>query len=286
MQLFRRRVSPLKADQLVRDDAPERVRLGYVQLLRRLSKRTPPYYEFSFDTIETGVLFATRRMTLGAAPGGSVQDQLEHFFRTCPWLEFYEAVEAVDRYLAETHPELLQEHRSLADEILCDEGVTLAFGTGDFLRPSIPKEFEDAANAAFANAPPVYADQLRKALSKLSVTRSDPENAIKDAVGALEGVAQEFTGRKGTLQQTAGELRASLHPALVEALLKVYAFRGDVAAHAAKSGIDRSLEAAFVVHVCCAAIQMLTASKARADRPGEPGTGAAEKGFDPDEIPF
>ena len=77
-----------------------------------------------------------------------------------------------------------------------------------------------------------------------------------------------------------------MHPALVEALLKVYAFRGDVAAHAAKSGIDRSLEAAFVVHVCCAAIQMLTASKAKADGPAEPGKGAGDKGFDPDEIPF
>jgi hypothetical protein len=85
---------------------------------------------------------------------------------------------------------------------------------------------------------------------------------VKDAVGALEGVARwRFGKTKGDLGDVVRELKAAIHPTLagaIDALLKIEAYRGDMAAHADKA--DRTVtpeEAIFVIHQCSAAIRLL-----------------------------
>jgi hypothetical protein len=88
---------------------------------------------------------------------------------------------------------------------------------------------------------------------------------VKDAVGALEGVARWRLGKTtGDLGDMARELKSAIHPALggaIDSLLKIEAYRGDMAAHADRA--DRTVtpeEAIFVIHQCSAAIRLLLLS--------------------------
>jgi hypothetical protein len=286
MTLFRRRQRPLLPEALTSSDAPVRARIGYVQLLRKLAQtvRAEPYADFSYDAIESEMLFVTRRMALLGAQNASTRDRIEHHLQVCDPEEFYECIEAVDGYLNEEHPEQVEAHRRLLDGLLADEGVLLEFGAHSSLHTRFTAEFEQSANAALGAAPKLYADQLRKAIDRLGVTRHDAEAAVKEAMGALEGVVGEVVGRS-SLEDLAPLLRDRVHPQITEALRKLYAYRGRVAAHAAQPETPyRGLEAIFVVHVCAAAIALLLGvdSTEPTPEPAIPDTGT----FDPDEIPF
>jgi len=287
MTLFRRRLNPLPPEALTSSDAPPRVRVGYIQLLAKLHRVVSDRQysaEFSYDSIEDEMLFATRRTNL-LTLDGSVQARVEHHLRACDWEEFYESVEAIDGYLQDEHPDEVERHRRMLDQLLADEGVLLEFGEHPFLHLRFTEEFELSVNAALRAAPPLYGAQLRKAIDYLGVTRRDPEAAIKEAVGALEGVAAVVVGRSGTLEDLSPALRQTVHPQIIEALRKLYAFRGRVAAHAALPTTPyRGLEAVFVVHVCAAAIALFLGVDATIKVPVVP---ISETGtFDPDEIPF
>ena len=97
----------------------------------------------------------------------------------------------------------------------------------------------------------------------------DVENCVKDAVGALEGVARTLVGKpsaplKGILNNDPFKL--NIHPALRESLLKVEGYEGDApgAGHA-KVAEKRNVEIAdaeFVLTTCAAGILFLI-SKAK-----------------------
>jgi hypothetical protein len=103
-------------------------------------------------------------------------------------------------------------------------------------------------------------DQLAKAFYMLTPRHLDPENAVKDAVGALEGAARlRLNKPRGDVGDLQKDLKAIMHPALagsVDALLKIEGFRGDAAAHAAKEPVSPA-DALLVVHQCSAAIAWL-----------------------------
>jgi hypothetical protein len=106
------------------------------------------------------------------------------------------------------------------------------------------------------------AQQFEKAWRLLSSRPPDPENCIKDAIGALEGVARIVLVTDQVLSELLKPLASELHihPALREAIAKLYAYRGDEegighgATQPLKAGAE---EAEFVLHSCAAAIVYL-----------------------------
>jgi hypothetical protein len=159
--------------------------------------------------------------------------------------------------------------------LLEDENIGWRLGNDDRLTHAVSAEFTEAtAGAVAASDRPELThlrDQLTSALDKLKQRKIDPENAVKDAVGALEGVARWRLGKTtGDLGDMARELRSAIHPALggaIDALLKIEAYRGDMAAHAARA--DRAVtpeEAIFVIHQCSAAIRLLAGATSELSR--------------------
>jgi|ERR1035441_7357219 hypothetical protein len=108
------------------------------------------------------------------------------------------------------------------------------------------------------------AEQWAKAEAHLNRRPPDPENCIKDAVGALEGVARIISGRRNdTLSQILPSLATSLgiHGTIKQALASLYAYRGDqqAIAHGAVEELDNVIpEAELVLHWTAAAIMFLT----------------------------
>jgi hypothetical protein len=108
------------------------------------------------------------------------------------------------------------------------------------------------------------AEQWTKAESHLSRRPPDPENCIKDSVGALEGVARIISGRHNdTLAQILPSLATTLgiHGTLKNALARLYAYRGDeqAIAHGAVEALrDLAPEAELVLHWAASAIVFLT----------------------------
>ena len=99
---------------------------------------------------------------------------------------------------------------------------------------SIANALESAERERFYTA----REHLKKALSLFSDREApDYENSIKEAISALEALAREFTGRdNATLGEAIPGLgkRLKLHPALVEAIKKLYGYASD------ESGIRHS----------------------------------------------
>jgi len=245
------------------DDAPLRARVGVKHALENLvSYVYGPYHQWSEAYAD--LLRGTRRYPKESA--ADYDGRVYELLIGCDWQEFYEAVEHVTAGLAKSvaSRDQLRSFREHVNRIFAEENVGYTMGTdGTLTMTASPALVEAAASALDRAKGGPYAaagEQLRRALEKLSFRKLDPTNAAKDAVGALQGVIGVRFG-KGSVSDSSAQLRRLVHPTLagaVEALVKVEAYRGDMAAHADKP--DRTVElreAVFVVHLCAAAIALL-----------------------------
>jgi hypothetical protein len=189
----------------------------------------------------------------------------------CKWYEFYDICEKLVQLCADSSRSRLD---SEIDSVFEDEGLPYSMGDGLVVWRGGTPLFREAVigalgllgtDARFAGP----ARQLGKASQHLNRRPPDAENCVKDAVGALEGVAGIlFNEPKATL----GELmkrhagRLNVHPALGGAILlsgavsKVYGYSSDEDAirHGAAGALKEPLEEAeLVLHWCAASIVYL-----------------------------
>ncbi len=90
--------------------------------------------------------------------------------------------------------------------------------------------------------------------------KPDYDNSIKEAVSALEALAQKITGEKGTLGALIKKL--DLHPSLREAVSKLYGYTSDGGIRHAKKAGDPDADfdtAKFVIVTASALINFITA---------------------------
>lgn len=102
------------------------------------------------------------------------------------------------------------------------------------------------------------AEQFEKAYKHLSTCPPDAENCIKDAIGAIEGVARIIQGSSEPLSKLLDPIakRFGIHPAIKEAISKLYAYRGDEQgiAYGATQPLKVGTEEAELVLHCSVAI--------------------------------
>lgn len=135
--------------------------------------------------------------------------------------------------------------RAAVNQELVNENVGYELDEAGKIQMNASREMVEASAAALAtldaaslSAP---AEQLRRSLEKLTFRQLDATNAVKDAVGALQGVLAVRFGGKGGIADNAAKLRAILHPTLgsaVEALSKIEAYRGGIALRARDLAIE------------------------------------------------
>jgi len=90
--------------------------------------------------------------------------------------------------------------------------------------------------------------------------KPDYDNSIKEAVSALEALAQKITGEKGTLGQLIKKL--DLHPCLIQSVDKLYGYASDGGIRHAKKEGDPEADfdtAKFVIVTASALINFITA---------------------------
>ena len=255
---FRRRFGLVETGAPITADAPRRARAGYLHVLEEVSP------------LSIGVFHNRALQIVGEPPcsaKGIEQRVCSGRFRdlvlTCEWPDFFAVVEGVREAFAGSR---VQRYDDEVNELLAAQNIAYELRDG-ILRLRADPDAVAAENAALSSLIGKYAlyrDQLDRALQKLTLRQFDPANAVKDAVGALEGVVRTRLGKKrGDLGDLRNELKGVLHPALggsIDALLKIEAFRGAEAAHASTDRGVSEREALFVVHQCSAAIAFIVSN--------------------------
>ena len=183
------------------------------------------------------------------------------------WWEFYDASEELLR-MAKS-PEIVAD---ALEALFAEEGLPYRITTAG-IEYRFPEPTAEAIGEAdrVLLADPKYrgpGEQWEKAKSFLNARPPDAENAIKDALGALEGVTRLIARKpQETLSQIIGPLAKSLniHGALAKAIGDCYAFRGDqqgIAHGATQAFEDQTAEAELLLHWTAAAITYLVRKKA------------------------
>lgn len=204
------------------DEVPDSARVGLNQLVSQLRDNALP-------SLTKMWIAANEELRKVAPEGGISIGMFRSLIHEAQWWEYYEICEALVRVATNQ-----SEVANRIEALFAAENLAYAMTeNGIIWRYSNPaKETVDEAERLLVDDPKLAAParQWRKAQEHLSKRPPDHENCVKDAVGALEGVARILTGKTGqTLSRILPELaaRAGMHKTLEIAIDKLYAYRGD-----------------------------------------------------------
>ena len=168
------------------------------------------------------------------------------------------------------------------NKVFEDAGVVWRMDGADFKRvmDSSTEDSIAASQTALADSRfQAPKDQFNLAIKQFS-ERPEPnvKDCINNAIGSLEGVARVVTGKIKVLSSLLNEepLKSRIHPALRDAMQKVYAYRGDVTAHG-QTGVQSSSygleEAEWLMGICATSIAYISKKFPTTTTPAEEDTG-------------
>jgi hypothetical protein len=155
--------------------------------------------------------------------------------KTCEWWRFYDICELFLRFVNSRYSETaFSELQEKLNKILTDDGMRWEFRNGIVVprrENAIARDIDQAQRLLNRSGFEGPNAQFAKAINHMSARpKPDTENCIKDAIGAVEGVAILLVDeRNGTLSKLLKSERAkeNIHPTIIGALDKIYAYRGD-----------------------------------------------------------
>lgn len=243
--------APPKPPRCKPNEVPDAARVKLVPLIDELRGRVLPG-AYSLGP----ALFEAIGMK---SPGAGDMHMIRKLIYEVEWWQFYDLCEALVQMSG--RPE---EVGARIEEVFAEQNLPYAMTPeGIVWRFSAPAgEAVESASRLLLESDRFRgpAEQWGKALGHLARRPPDPENCVKDAVGAIEGLVRMVMGRT---KDTLGELLPALskqfgiHKALTDAIGKIYAYRGDqqAIAHGATGALsDLSAEAELVCHWCAASI--------------------------------
>jgi hypothetical protein len=152
----------------------------------------------------------------------------------CSWWQFYDILEQMAQLIDQQWGEKYS--NDFAEKVnvpLAREGIPWKMKKGKIVHSFDPQIQQDITKARVILADPRFKgpdEQLEKAIACLD-RRPDPdeENCVKDAVGAVEAVANILAGTTGEqlnalLNQE--PYRSRIHPTIRQSIEKIYAYRG------------------------------------------------------------
>lgn len=197
-----------------------------------------------------------------ASHGPGNMNEIRELIHAVEWWQFYDVCEELVK-LSNQPDEVAKR----IDSLFTAEGLLYKMTAS-----GIEWRFAEPAVTALAEAKGLLlssgdfqgpSEQWEKAKGHLARRPPDPENCVKDAVGALEGVARILSQRPScTLGQIIRPLAQQLgiHGALATTMSGLYGYRGDeqAIAHGATARLqDLVPEAELVLHWCAASIVYL-----------------------------
>lgn len=288
-----------RAGRPIDDDAPKTLRVGLAEIFDDyVSKKV----------ISHMTIYRCACRCTGEFPDESVWSEeyerraWEGLLAAAAWHNVYEMVEGVYQRLSPTWPDIDDDERRLphyyftveVNALLEHENIAFELRQGKFVRRQAKEVGVLVAEAERLMAGPFDEPlvQFKKAQEFLAKRpHPDLENAIKDAVGALEAVAKIVTESPNTTLGE-GKLQARLeklgvHKGLVVLLNKLYALRGSEpgVAHGRHRAPEISVEDAQTVLNLCAVFVADLCRRAGSDaRSTTPVKSSTE--VDDEEIPF
>lgn len=176
---------------------------------------------------------------LGTQPPGSPMGGPFHYYipavmRQSHWYQVYDILEEVADVIKEQlGEEELLEFSQKINAILTGEGIVWKFEEGKIVRRYNAHVEEQVKKAQTLLVDPKFKgpdEQFAKAIEHLNRRpNSDEENCVKDAVGALEAVANIIAEKSGKqLNDLLKEepFKSGIHPTIVQSIEKLYAYRG------------------------------------------------------------
>lgn len=167
--------------------------------------------------------------------GGPFHYYIPAVFERCSWNECYDILEEICQRArqVERGEEHVAEFTSNISAILAGAGIPWKMEQGKVVRRFGTMETRQIAKVTTLLSDPRFRgpdEQFAKALDHLNRRPTpDEENCVKDAVGALEGVANIIAGttqKQLNVLLGAEPFRSGLNAIVTQAIEKLYAFRG------------------------------------------------------------
>ena len=237
---------------LIRDDAPEQVRMAVVVGAEDLGLRPSAIRE----TV-CGVLLQ-RPDPSNWSEYPNVWGEVQEILDTCPWYKVYDIAEALSTRLdPKGHSE---EYAEILNRCFYEYGIGWEMLNGEILRrgdndsDTIQQALQNLEIAERRTA----ASELREARKDISRRPSpDTTGAIHHSIAALEAVARDISDKPNT---TLGRLIPSLDipQPIDKAAEKIWGFASNRARHVQEGQIVRLAEAELVVNFSSALCSYLT----------------------------
>jgi hypothetical protein len=156
-------------------------------------------------------------------------DELKGLIMDVPWYHFYDIVEYIGKIILKSQGlSFFFGHQEVVNEILNNNFVVWELKNDSMLLrtalPELEEKNEDLEEMLQEGFPSALAN-LRKAKRFLTQRPLDPENAIKEAVSAVESYGRTLYPKTSTLGDVIKELRKTPFPDLLLTMMeKFYAF--------------------------------------------------------------
>ncbi|MGN6227325.1 MAG: AbiJ-NTD4 domain-containing protein [Dyella sp.] len=256
---FSARLAANSKRQLVLEDAPRPLRVGYIKgILGKFVGETiylRQRGEQPLDTRETHLAFIAL-IREEADPwdfdNESNWSALSHHLKECQWSNFYDFVELVGSLLLEKDDEIpfdqtcdFKSYQSQVNALLVEDGIGWTLNEKSELvriHPKVLAESLVAAEQKLGNRFEQARAHYQKAARYLHRHPIDEANSIKEIVSALESVARTIEPKASTLGEAIKRLKRDpkYSSSLLDPLEKLYAYSNGAAAvrhgHATGSG--------------------------------------------------
>lgn len=196
----------------------------------------------------------------------TANDELRGYFYSDEWHKPYDLLEFVLQHLPYSEKEKAY---GVVNRILEDYLSAYRF-VGETLVPVTDETHVQSIEAALQTPLSGVRTHLSKSLSLLGNRQNpDAENAIKEAIQAVESLCASIVGKRTTLGDALKKLESAgvtIHPALKEAWLKQYGYTSDADGirHALQLQSNASMDDALYFLISCSAFIGLLAAKATA----------------------
>lgn len=251
--------------EYIYDEVPRSIREGLITIIKFLEREDPINHSCRG-------IYESWRKYLKILPK-TYSDygwQLSSIIKTCEWYEFYDLCDVTYRYYCET-PSLVSMITRKKDttidkftlelnNLLENEGMGYTIRNGQIERIGAAFTDQEIAKARILLGEPAFVgpeEQFEKAIGFLNQRPdADPLNCIKEAVGAVEGVAKILTGdHTADLKKIIQKITANgmIPKPLNQTFEKVYAYRGNLpgVAHGQVEKANASIEEAeFTLGMC------------------------------------
>lgn len=230
-------VAPAK-QPAAREEVPLRVRGEFLHVLEHVSRGNTAWDPFTTEFYER-IRPYIWEVLKNAPPypphfGAWNFTAIEETVNRCEWYVFYDICELACNVVAKNSGWRVEEFQTKLNEIFAIDVLPWCLDGGLIAprRPAVITEIFEHAKTALSE--PRFSgpdEQFSKANQHLAKRpEPDTENCVKDAIGALEGIARIATNQP---KRTLGEilkrepLKSTVPPLLLAAIEKVYAYRGD-----------------------------------------------------------